>query len=192
MDDRDLPQPMRPHGFAGRIFGVVMQWLSAPNYRWVVQQLRADKTEDLSRDRLRHGQACRDGGEETSPAAPCRHRSVGIDGGDGAEEAAPFRAQARPRHPARRRRAARDAGRAVRRGRRHAFLPVLERSGDVARAHPCAALARRPAGARFAPAHLGQCHADGAQSHLEKRRRTRRHAEGARGGGISHRQRTKH
>lgn len=39
MDARDLPQPMRPHGFVGRIFGVVMEWLSAPNYRWVVAQL---------------------------------------------------------------------------------------------------------------------------------------------------------
>ena len=43
MDDRDLPQPMRPHGFTGRIFGVVMQWLSGPNYRWVIAQLRPIK-----------------------------------------------------------------------------------------------------------------------------------------------------
>jgi len=43
VNDRDLPQPMRPHGFAGRIFGVVMQWLSAPNYRWVMAQLRPTK-----------------------------------------------------------------------------------------------------------------------------------------------------
>lgn len=36
---RKIPQPMRPAGFAGRIFGHVMQWLAAPNYHWVVRQL---------------------------------------------------------------------------------------------------------------------------------------------------------
>ncbi len=31
-----MPQPMRPSGFAGRIFGLVMERLAAPNYRWVI------------------------------------------------------------------------------------------------------------------------------------------------------------
>ena len=43
MDDSDLPQAMRPHGFVGRIFGIVMEWLSAPDYRWVVAQIRPVK-----------------------------------------------------------------------------------------------------------------------------------------------------
>lgn len=30
---------MRPAGFAGRVFGHVMEWLAAPNYHWVVRQL---------------------------------------------------------------------------------------------------------------------------------------------------------
>src|SRR5690242_15590062 len=38
-DTRKLPQPMRPSGFGGRIFGVAMELLSASNYRWVVKQL---------------------------------------------------------------------------------------------------------------------------------------------------------
>lgn len=42
MPDR-IPQPMRPHGFAGRIFGVVMERLSEPNYRWVLRQLVPNK-----------------------------------------------------------------------------------------------------------------------------------------------------
>ena len=38
-----IPQPMRPAGFAGRIFGVLMEWLAAPNYRWAVGQLETVK-----------------------------------------------------------------------------------------------------------------------------------------------------
>jgi ubiquinone/menaquinone biosynthesis C-methylase UbiE len=38
-----MPQPMRPHGFMGRVFGIVMETLSAPNYRWVVAQLKPIK-----------------------------------------------------------------------------------------------------------------------------------------------------
>ena len=36
---RKIPQPMRPAGLSGRLFGHVMQWLAAPNYHWVVRQL---------------------------------------------------------------------------------------------------------------------------------------------------------
>ncbi|HKD23970.1 MAG TPA: class I SAM-dependent methyltransferase [Rhizomicrobium sp.] len=39
MDERALPQPMRPHGAVGRVFGFLMERLSAPIYRWVVVQL---------------------------------------------------------------------------------------------------------------------------------------------------------
>lgn len=42
MSDR-IPQPMRPHGFVGRIFGIVMERLSEPNYRWVLRQFAHDK-----------------------------------------------------------------------------------------------------------------------------------------------------
>ncbi|MBL6852490.1 MAG: class I SAM-dependent methyltransferase [Alphaproteobacteria bacterium] len=38
-ETKKLPQPMRPSGFGGRIFGVAMEMLSASNYRWVVKQL---------------------------------------------------------------------------------------------------------------------------------------------------------
>ena len=38
-DTKKMPQPMRPSGVGGRIFGVAMELLSAPNYRWVVRQL---------------------------------------------------------------------------------------------------------------------------------------------------------
>jgi SAM-dependent methyltransferase len=38
-----MPQPMRPSGFGGRLFGVAMEWLSASNYRWVVEQLEPVK-----------------------------------------------------------------------------------------------------------------------------------------------------
>ena len=34
---------MRPSGLGGRVFGVAMELLSAPNYRWVVGQLEALK-----------------------------------------------------------------------------------------------------------------------------------------------------
>lgn len=43
MADRDLPQAMRPKGTVGRIFGVLMEWLSAANYRWVAAQLKPRK-----------------------------------------------------------------------------------------------------------------------------------------------------
>lgn len=38
-----MPQPMRPTGFVGRIFGFIMERLSEPNYRWVMRQLAAVK-----------------------------------------------------------------------------------------------------------------------------------------------------
>jgi SAM-dependent methyltransferase len=41
--DRKIPQPMRPSGIAGRIFGHLMEWLSSPNYHWVIEQLRPVK-----------------------------------------------------------------------------------------------------------------------------------------------------
>jgi SAM-dependent methyltransferase len=34
------PQPMLPHGFAGRIFGWIMETVSASNYRWVITRLK--------------------------------------------------------------------------------------------------------------------------------------------------------
>jgi ubiquinone/menaquinone biosynthesis C-methylase UbiE len=43
MDERNMPQPMRPRGFVGHIFGMIMERLSAPNYRWVIRQLKAIK-----------------------------------------------------------------------------------------------------------------------------------------------------
>jgi len=36
---KKIPQPVRPSGFEGRIFGHLMQWLAAPNYHWVMTQL---------------------------------------------------------------------------------------------------------------------------------------------------------
>jgi SAM-dependent methyltransferase len=38
-----MPQPMRPSGFAGRLFGFVMERLAAPNYRWVISALALSK-----------------------------------------------------------------------------------------------------------------------------------------------------
>lgn len=38
-DKQRVPQPMRPTGIAGRLFGFVMERVAAPNYRWVLQQL---------------------------------------------------------------------------------------------------------------------------------------------------------
>ncbi|HEY4943869.1 MAG TPA: class I SAM-dependent methyltransferase [Rhizomicrobium sp.] len=32
---------MRPTGLRGRIFGHLMEWLAAPNYHWVIRQLRS-------------------------------------------------------------------------------------------------------------------------------------------------------
>jgi len=43
LPERDFPQPMRPHGAAGVVFGFVMERLSATNYRWVVAQLKPGK-----------------------------------------------------------------------------------------------------------------------------------------------------
>ena len=43
MDARNIPQPMRPHGLQGRLFGFLMERLSATNYRWVVAQLKPRK-----------------------------------------------------------------------------------------------------------------------------------------------------
>ena len=40
---RRMPQPMRPSGFAGRIFGFFMERLAAPNYRWVIAVLAPAK-----------------------------------------------------------------------------------------------------------------------------------------------------
>ncbi len=37
------PQPMRPRGLQGRVFGLLMERLSASNYAWVVQHLEAAK-----------------------------------------------------------------------------------------------------------------------------------------------------
>ena len=37
------PQPMLPHGFAGSVFGMLMERVAAPNYRWVVEQLSRTK-----------------------------------------------------------------------------------------------------------------------------------------------------
>ncbi len=34
-----MPQPMRPSGLAGRVFGFVMERVAAPNYRWVLARL---------------------------------------------------------------------------------------------------------------------------------------------------------
>jgi SAM-dependent methyltransferase len=38
-----IPQPMRPSGLAGRIFGLLMEWLASPNYHWAIRQLTAVK-----------------------------------------------------------------------------------------------------------------------------------------------------
>ena len=38
-----LPQPMRPSGFTGRLFGFAMQWLARSNYRWAIAQLEPVK-----------------------------------------------------------------------------------------------------------------------------------------------------
>ena len=43
MPERDFPQPMRPHGAVGVVFGFIMERLSAPNYRWVMAQLKPIK-----------------------------------------------------------------------------------------------------------------------------------------------------
>jgi SAM-dependent methyltransferase len=40
---RRMPQPMRPSGLAGRVFGFLMERLAAPNYRWVIDVLRPEK-----------------------------------------------------------------------------------------------------------------------------------------------------
>ena len=40
---RKIPQPMRPAGLGGRIFGHLMEWLAAPNYHWVIRQLGPGK-----------------------------------------------------------------------------------------------------------------------------------------------------
>jgi SAM-dependent methyltransferase len=37
---KNPPQPMRPHGLKGRIFGVLMERLAASNYRWTLGQLQ--------------------------------------------------------------------------------------------------------------------------------------------------------
>lgn len=42
---RKPPQPMLPSGFGGRMFGVLMEWLAEPNYRWVIAQLAHFKPE---------------------------------------------------------------------------------------------------------------------------------------------------
>jgi len=39
----ELPQPMRPHGAVGVVFGFLMERLSASHYRWVVAQLKPVK-----------------------------------------------------------------------------------------------------------------------------------------------------
>jgi len=39
IEGRDVAQAMRLHGPTGRVFGFVMERLSAPNYRWVMAQL---------------------------------------------------------------------------------------------------------------------------------------------------------
>jgi ubiquinone/menaquinone biosynthesis C-methylase UbiE len=42
-ESRRPPQPMLPSGFAGRIFGFVMERLAEPNYRWVIAALSSQK-----------------------------------------------------------------------------------------------------------------------------------------------------
>lgn len=42
-----LPQPMRPSGRRGRIFGWLMARLNKPAYRWTIAQLRPLKTRSL-------------------------------------------------------------------------------------------------------------------------------------------------
>src|SRR5262249_32957327 len=42
-EPKKLPQPMRPSGLGGRIFGVAMEWLASPNYQWVLRQLAPEK-----------------------------------------------------------------------------------------------------------------------------------------------------
>ena len=43
MSARNVSQAMQPRGLAGRIFGVLMERLSASNYAWVVGALKAHK-----------------------------------------------------------------------------------------------------------------------------------------------------
>jgi len=38
-ETKRIPQPMRPSGLGGRVFGVVMEWLASPNYQWALRQL---------------------------------------------------------------------------------------------------------------------------------------------------------
>ena len=40
---KKIPQPMRPAGLGGRLFGHAMEWLAAPNYHWVIRQLLPTK-----------------------------------------------------------------------------------------------------------------------------------------------------
>jgi ubiquinone/menaquinone biosynthesis C-methylase UbiE len=40
MSGQNVSQAMRPQGVGGRLFGVLMEQLSAANYRWVVARLR--------------------------------------------------------------------------------------------------------------------------------------------------------
>jgi len=47
MNDRGTPQPMRPHGLAGRLFATAMEWLNEETYRWTVTQLNPIKPQSL-------------------------------------------------------------------------------------------------------------------------------------------------
>jgi ubiquinone/menaquinone biosynthesis C-methylase UbiE len=47
MDEKNLPQAMRPHGLMGRFFGLLMETVSGANYRWVVAQLKPIKPKSV-------------------------------------------------------------------------------------------------------------------------------------------------
>ncbi len=47
MNDSQTPQPMRPHGLAGRIFAAVMERMNEKAYRWTIAQLKSAKPQCL-------------------------------------------------------------------------------------------------------------------------------------------------
>lgn len=69
-----MPQPMQPHGTPGRVFGFLMERISAPNYRWVMAQLTPMRPQSYLEIGFGTGQLAQLVARKLQPA-----RLVGVD-----------------------------------------------------------------------------------------------------------------
>ena len=121
-----LPQPMRPSGRIGRIFGWLMARLNKPAYRWTVEQLRTTQPKSILEMGFGTGHLLALALRQLKPG-----RVAGRDPSDLMVETAQKRTETFPQESRTRHRSGRrhqPARRAIRRDRGAACFSVLGRS----------------------------------------------------------------